>query len=222
MSRESCIESAKDVCVQSKEVMWAVVDACWELSPQHTSDQKKCSFTEAIVRTEYRAISEATKEYEVFLYKHKHHWYLLLHNNEDGTNYSYVGLEVTTDKTRELIPAMKILYRHGENLTHSPDGDGEIEDDGKKVLKIPYSSLQKKGSRMTSIMSVCKIADEVRAEMREYKLARSNCQHFTNNILQRLGLVISRTWIGPETTIPTPPACTTCTHSTGGDGGACV
>ena len=191
-----------------------MVNKCWRAPPHH-SDQEIRSFTEHVIRTEYRPIYEATQRYKVFLHNQNQHWYLLVHN--DDTNYAYIGLEIITDKTKGLIPAVRVLYQRGTHLTYNPDPNSELKTD----FTIPFSHLIEKGTVTKSIKSICEIANGVKAKMGSYEPATNNCQHFVNNLLQQLGLEITRTTIGPETTIPAHTYSMD-THSlTGSDGGAC-
>ena len=235
----SSVQASTQACT------WKLIDVCgeaWSCLPISIRGGQKRPFEKAIYYTVYyQPILEAPRKYEVLQYVDDYHWYLLFHCIEKDTNYPYIRLEITTDKTREIIREMIVLFRDGDNLTshrstevqsESEDGGergdgGESGDGATEPLIIPLSKLQNKGTVTRSIRWLCKKADEVRDEMNKkgYKLATSNCQQFTNNVLEQLGLEITPTWVGPHTT-----RCTKCTipeyphtpSATGGDGGACV
>lgn len=63
-----------------------------------------------------------------------------------------------------------------------------------------YKANKRGIKKETTIKEICEIADEVRRGMGRFNMLDNNCQHFCNNVLQRLGLQTERTTIGPTTT----------------------
>ena len=146
---------------------------------------KGCSFRKAINKTQYQPICDTVKPYEVFLYCQGYHWYLVLHCTEEGTNYPYITLEISTDGNGLLVRGMKVLYREGDTLTpkyntavqsddnesdaeQNGDGGGVSGDDGGgNDSTIPLSKFTSKGKLRCTIKSLCKKADEVTNEMKQ-------------------------------------------------------
>lgn len=201
-SSSTCFQSSNRACSHNctkgcsyNAINYCNTSRCSVSHPSKAFAVQKTSFGLAIKLTEYRKSRKEIQNYDVFLFNDDYHWYLLVHASD--TDDAYVSLEVTTDKKgKTLIAEMKVLYGEGDKLTTIP----ESSDDGEIFTHI--SNLEKRGSVRRSIEDICKLADSVKDEMKGYRLATSNCQQFCNNVLQRLELPITPTWIGPDTTVP--------------------
>ena len=68
------------------------------------------------------------------------------------------------------------------------------------MLSMSGTKLRKVGTLTTTIMKLCETAKAVQVGMGKYNLITNNCQHFCNNVLQKLGLPTTRTTVGPTTT----------------------
>ena len=68
------------------------------------------------------------------------------------------------------------------------------------MLSFSGSKPTKVGTMKTTIKELCKTAETIRGRMGEYHLLINNCQHFCNNVLEKLELPTTRTTVGPRTT----------------------
>ena len=68
------------------------------------------------------------------------------------------------------------------------------------MLTFSGSKPTKVGTMKTTIMELCDTAETVRIGMGKYHLLTNNCQHFCNNVLEKLELPTTRTTVGHRTT----------------------
>ena len=68
------------------------------------------------------------------------------------------------------------------------------------MLTFSGSKPMKVGTMKTTIMELCDTAETIRIGMGKYHLFTNNCQHFCNNVLEKLKLPTTRTTVGPRTT----------------------
>ena len=68
------------------------------------------------------------------------------------------------------------------------------------MLTFSGSKPTKVGTMKTTIMKLCDTAETVRIGMGKYHLLTNNCQHFCNNVLEKLELPTIRTTVGHRTT----------------------
>lgn len=109
------------------------------------------------------------------------HWFLLVKVKE--SDLPYLTLEITTSNLCDLIPVIRTIQpRLGCWAAFS-------------------QSPEKVGIYDGSLESLCQIADGVVKDMKSYNLLTSNCQHFCNNVLKKIGFETYPTTIGPETTL---------------------
>ena len=64
------------------------------------------------------------------------------------------------------------------------------------MLSMSGTKLRKVGTMKTTIMKLCETAEAVRVGMGKYNLITNNCQHFCNNVLEKLGLPTTPTSAG--------------------------
>lgn len=107
------------------------------------------------------------------------HWLLLI--NMKGATMPYLSIEITTSNLKDLIPTMRTFSN---------------ED-----IKTRFSKHMDEKSWKGKLGTLCNKADSVIKEMEEYNLLTSNCQHFCNNLLKKLGLDVFPTTVGPKTTL---------------------
>ena len=132
------------------------------------------SFAKMIQSTEYRVLLDAVVTIEVYLNREGWHWFLLVKMKD--TEYKFVTVEITTSDMQNLVRTMRIR--------ESAKGSDFVGD---------YTG---------SFKNLCQIADCVVDDMGSYNLFTSNCQHFCNNLLLRIGLKHDfSTTIGPNTTV---------------------
>ena len=153
-------------------------------SPCQFSDESEIDdapFSVKIKRSDYRCISGAKKTYHVYLNKDNFHWYIILHNEDEGTTYPFLTIEINTTKNCDkIIPVMNTLQPEKIN----------------KKWKISDIEIK--------LDTLCEIADSIVTEMGEYNVLTSNCQMFCNNLLLKLKLIDEpfTTSAGPEITKP--------------------
>ena len=68
------------------------------------------------------------------------------------------------------------------------------------MLLMSGTELRKVGTMKTTIMKLCETAEAVRVGMGKYNLITNNCQHFCNNVLEKLELPTTPTTVGHRTT----------------------
>ena len=109
------------------------------------------------------------------------HWFLLVKVKD--SDLPYLTLEITTSDLSDLLPTIRTIER-------------------RKGCWAAFSrSPEEVGVYSTSLRSLCQLADSVVKEMKSYNLLMSNCQHFCNNLLKKMGFKTHPTTIGPETTL---------------------
>jgi hypothetical protein len=139
----------------------------------------------------------------------------------EGSTFLYITLEVTTDKSLELIPTMRVIEPNNikkpkhivcnvacnvasviANWVLSPFNIATALARGTPEIMLQFGGANetKIGSRKISVVELCKLAEQIRLGMGKYSLLRNNCQHFCNNVLTYLRLPTTRTTVGPETT----------------------
>ena len=112
------------------------------------------------------------------------HWFFLL-KIMDST-LPYITLEITTSDLHDLIPTVhsiedveisvtETFSQSNATVTNLDEYDGRLQD-------------------------LCKIADGVVENMKDYNLVSNNCQHFCNNVLRRLGRKTFSTTVGHQCT----------------------
>ena len=130
----------------------------------------------------YKNVFQVTSAYEVIIVYGKGfdlHWFLLV--KLQGSKFSYITLEITTTDMTDLVKTTRSV-------------DEECSD-------IWSRQHEKVGIYKGSLKSLCEQADQVVSEMQVYNLFTSNCQHFCNNLLKKIGLKTYPPTIGPETTL---------------------
>lgn len=180
-------------------------------------------FPEAIENCpELKGVSNVRMTCDIFLDSSKLHWYLMVKPKLTGSNLPYFTLEITTNnvlKKGDMIPTMRII---SADIGHSELNEQLITGGctGSMAEHVMRAFQRDKSDRVQNIMlalgghdakirgtkedttikEVCEIADAVRRGMQYYRLLDNNCQHFCNNVLERLGLETERTTVGPTTT----------------------
>jgi hypothetical protein len=152
-------------------------------SGKGTCDQYGLSFTQMFQKTKYNPVSDVLTDFDVRLVHSTRgplHWYILV-QMVDST-LPFLTIEITTSNLTNLIPTMRSidLNEAGGCFSRPPTEVG-----------IYHGTLQK----------ICKLADAVITEMGGYNLLVNNCQHFCNNLLQKLNFRTYDTTIGPQTTL---------------------
>lgn len=153
-------------------------------SGQGTCDQYGLSFTQMLQKNrKYKRASNVLTDFDVRLVHSTRgplHWYILV--KMVGSTLPFLTIEITTSNLTDLIPTMRTIYLNeaGGCLSRPPTEVG-----------IYHGTLQ----------NICKSADAVVAEMGGYNLLVNNCQHFCNNLLQKLNFRAYDTTIGPKTTL---------------------
>lgn len=178
-------------------------------------------FHEAIKQCpELKCVLNLPLQYDIYLDSSEKHWYIMVHCNEEGGDFPYVTFEITSNKLfkGEIIPTMRIMTKDtfdqkvdetdkrefslSESIKKAIDmsvvaGNGGVRD---VMLKMSGRRPTKLDTRKTTLMELCKSAERVRRGMGKYNVMKKNCQHFCNNVLQKLGLPTTRTTVGPRTT----------------------
>ena len=133
----------------------------------------------------YGAIASVKGNLEIYILNGDVHW-LLLVRLEGGTKLPFLSFEVTTSNMTNIIPTMRLISEKPNNIWRDLVSES--------VTKLLV------GTRTTTLFDLCSIADEVVVSMKTYNVFISNCQHFCNNLLKKLGLRTFLTTIGPNTT----------------------
>lgn len=128
-------------------------------------------FPEAIKQCEeLKCILHAPMEYEIFLDSSGYHWYLLVKPKMEGATFPYATLEITTMKAfgGEMIPTMRIISDNPSDETSFFSDlwsaykrillQGGI---GDTMLLFGGKKWETKGTRETTLMELCKIAEKV-------------------------------------------------------------
>ena len=134
--------------------------------------------------SKYGPMFRVTTQYKVKLShgtRRNVHWFLMVKVKE--SDLPYLTIEITTTNLTDLIPTTRII--------EPSSGCWEAFSQRPEKVGVYNGSLQ----------SLCQEADRVVGEMECYNLLTSNCQHFCNNLLRKIGLRTFPTTIGPETTL---------------------
>lgn len=125
----------------------------------------------------YGSLVHAVSEYEVRLVhgKKQLHWFLLV--KMFRSKLPYLTLEISTTDLCDLIPIVRCVSSDHENKENSKSQD-LVED----PMCITDTGIYK-----GALYDLCRIADRVVEEMKSYNLVTSNCQHFCNNLLRKIG-----------------------------------
>ena len=113
----------------------------------------------------------------MYLNKDDFHWRIILHNEEEGTTYLFLTIEISTTKDFDkIIPVMNVLEKVKVNT------------------KWIISEIEIK------LDTLCEIADKIVTKMGDYNVLTSNCQIFCNNLLLKLELIDKpfSTSVGPD------------------------
>ena len=143
------------------------------------SEVDDATFSVKVKRTGYQCISGAKKIYCVYLNKESYiHWYIILHHEAEGTTYPFLTIEISSSGKDcvNITPKMNILEQEKINT------------------KWKLSDIEIK------LDTLCEIADKIVTEMGDYNVLTSNCQHFCNNLLLKLGVIDKpfSTSVGPD------------------------
>lgn len=106
------------------------------------------------------------------------HWYVLVRMKDSKS--PYLTFEVTTMDMTDLIPTTRNVVPNGGFLA--------------KLLFSPTDV----GTYRGSLYQLCQLADETVIEMNRYHFVESNCQHFCNRLLKKMGFKTFSTTVGPE------------------------
>ena len=68
------------------------------------------------------------------------------------------------------------------------------------MLSMSGTKLRNVGTLTTTIKKLCETAEAIQIGMGKYNLLTNNCQHFCNNVLEKLELPTTPTTVGPTTT----------------------
>lgn len=142
-------------------------------------------FEEMVKRTHYAPVVRVSTRYEIKLVHGttgQLHWRLLVKMKD--SDMPFITFEITTSNMYDIIPAMM-----------------EIPETSPGCFSAFKSTPTDVGTFQGTLTDLCQMADAVVRAMESYNLLTSNCQHFCNNLLQRLGLRTFPTTIGPETTL---------------------
>ena len=121
-------------------------------------------------------------EFKLVHGKQRPHWFFLL-KIVDST-LPYITMEINTADMEDLVPTV----RNG-----TEDEVSEVCDEANSIV----TDLDAYEGRLQDL---CEIADGVVEGMRGYNLVSSNCQHFCNNLLRKLGRKPFSTTVGHQYT----------------------
>lgn len=178
-------------------------------------------FHEAIKQCpELKCVLNFPLQYDIYLDSSEKHWYLMVHCNMEGSDFPYVTFEITSNKLfkGKIIPTMRIVKKDtfdqkvsenekkefslSESVKNAIDMSIVAGSGGVRAAMLEMSGRRpiKLATRETTLMELCKKAERVRRGMGQYNVLKKNCQHFCNNVLQKLGLPTTPTTVGPRTT----------------------
>lgn len=125
----------------------------------------------------YGSMVHAISEYEVRLVhgKKQLHWFLLV--KMFRSKLAYLTLEISTTDLHDLIPILRSVVSENNYENFAP----EVEDPSLATC------ITDTGTYKGTLHDLCQLADKVVEEMRNYNLVTSNCQHFCNNLLRKIG-----------------------------------
>ncbi len=129
------------------------------------------SFVEMVNGSEYKPVIHTPSSYEVRIVKPPSaHWLILVKMKD--SEFPYLTFEITTSNGSDILHTTRAVSDESSETVGDYDGD---------------------------LHGLCQMADEVVKEMVEYNFFTSNCQHFCNNLLQKMGLPTYPTTIGSKT-----------------------
>ena len=153
-------------------------------SRQETSNQYGQSFTQMLQENpRYTHVSGVPAQYDVRLVHSTRgplHWYILVQML--GSTLPFLTIEITTSNMTDLIPTMRTI---------------DLNEVGGCWSRPPAEV----GIYSGTLQDLCQFADAIVTEMGGYNLLVNNCQHFCNNLLQKLNFSTFNTTIGPQTTL---------------------
>ena len=129
--------------------------------------------------------SKLSYEFKLVHGKKCFHWFFLLKIKD--SQLPYLTLEIQTSDLHGLIPTVQNI----EN------GDISITEAFSHSNTTVLTDLDVYDGRLQDL---CEIADEVVEAMKEYNMVSSNCQHFCNNVLNKLGRKTFSTTVGHQCT----------------------
>lgn len=136
----------------------------------------------------YGSMVHSVSEYEVRLVhgKKQLHWFLLV--KMFRSKLPYLTLEISTTDLCDLIPILRsVACENNEN------SKPQVED------PLSATCITDAGTYKGTLYDLCRLADKVVQEMKKYNLVTSNCQHFCNNLLRKIGMKMYPTTIGRMT-----------------------
>ena len=102
------------------------------------------------------------------------HWLLLV--KMFRSKLPYLTLEITTNSDLcELIPTIRTISENETEIGASVKPQDSV------------TSITDVGSYKGTLHDLCQFADKVVEDMKSYNLITSNCQHFCNNLLRKIG-----------------------------------
>ena len=129
--------------------------------------------------------SKLSYEFKLVHGKKCFHWFFLLKIKD--SQLPYITLEIQTSDLHDLIPTVQNIENGAISITEA------FSHSNTTVL----TDLDVYDGRLQDL---CEIADEVVEAMKEYNVVSSNCQHFCNNVLNKLGRKIFSTTVGHQCT----------------------
>ena len=167
-------------------MMKRVADQDKKDSKTDSKDVIKRKFAELIASASdtYGSMLPSPLKYEFKLVhgKQRPHWFFLL-KIVDST-LPYITMEINTADMEDLVPTV----RNG-----TEDEVSEVCDEANSIV----TDLDAYEGRLQDL---CEIADGIVEGMRGYNLVSSNCQHFCNNLLRKLGRKPFSTTVGHQYT----------------------
>ena len=153
-------------------------------SSERNCDQYGLRFTQMLQENlKYKHVAGVPTQYDVRLVHSTRgplHWFVLVQML--GSTLPFLTIEITTSNLTDLIPTMRTI---------------DLNEAGGCLSRPPTEV----GIYRGTVQKICEFADAVVTEMGGYNLLVNNCQHFCNNLLQKLNLDTFNTTIGPQTTL---------------------
>ena len=133
----------------------------------------------------YGPLIEEEGEYEVWIVHTEEHWFLIIKRKDLAADSpcAYMSLEIMSHDCQKMDPEIRRVQ-----VTSHDTGD---------LLRPQRVGIYGPGK---TLLSLCELADSVVKEMDGYNFINSNCQHFCNNLLIRMGFHEAfPTMVGPNT-----------------------
>ena len=132
----------------------------------------------------YKEVMDTQANYEVWAVHDDLHWFLMI-KGEGAFDLPYITIEIITDNFVDMTPVVRLVrVNHSNRSLPKPEKVGTYGGKGK------------------TLRDLCKNADSVATDMRVYNALNSNCQHFCNNLLKKLGFDHTfKTIVGTDTTL---------------------